>query len=348
MFRRSQILEIIRGNDRSIVAHFLRFVLWLAIPVYWFGWKLKSRRFKNESNIFQASVPVVSIGNITTGGTGKTPLVRWIAKQLLDRGYRPAILSRGYGASNNETQPVNDEYRELKWYLPDVPHLQNPNRVESAKKLIAEKMADILVLDDGFQRRQLGRDLNIVVIDATFPFGAGYLLPRGLLREPLSELKRADFVLINRCNLVQPDQVETIKKTVRGFTSATIQLANTKVAGCVQADGKQLDLSELKNKSIFAFAGIGNPQNFLDLLVRNDLSLSGHRWFPDHYHYQQQDIDELFVESQNAEILICTMKDLVKLEQLETGDRKIVALMIDLEFEGGELADAIGRLTSES
>ncbi len=126
-------------------------------------------------------VPVVSVGNLTTGGTGKTPMVAWLARWFQQRGLRPVIVSRGYGSQNG--QP-NDEARELAEQLPDVPHLQDADRVRGAQQAIAQHGAQVILLDDGFQHRRLHRDLDIVLVDALQPFGSEHLLPRGLLRSP--------------------------------------------------------------------------------------------------------------------------------------------------------------------
>ena len=130
-------------------------------------------------------MPVISVGNITTGGTGKTPMVAWLARWFRNQDVRVALVSRGYRA---EAEGQNDEARELATLLPDVPHLQNPDRVAAARIAIDELETQLIILDDGFQHRRIHRDLEIVLIDALQPFGFGHVLPRGLLREPLRGL----------------------------------------------------------------------------------------------------------------------------------------------------------------
>ncbi len=141
------------------------------------GWK----------QIHHAAVPVVSVGNLTLGGTGKTPMVEWLARWYRRRGVRVAILSRGYG----QTGGLNDEGRVLEENLPDVPHLQDPDRVALAGVATRELESELIVLDDGFQHRRLARDVDLVLLDALEPFGLGHLFPRGLLREPIRSLRRA-------------------------------------------------------------------------------------------------------------------------------------------------------------
>lgn len=145
------------------------------------------------------AVPVISVGNLTTGGTGKTPLVALVCDLLRQANFRPGIVSRGYGSVDGN---ANDEKLVLNLLCPDVPHTQAPDRVAAAHSLTIEENLNAIVMDDGFQHRRLHRDLDIVLIDATNPFGYGSLLPRGLLREPLSSLRRADVAIITRSDLV--------------------------------------------------------------------------------------------------------------------------------------------------
>ena len=142
------------------------------------GWR--NRRFdRHPERVFRVAVPVISVGNLTTGGTGKTPLVEWLARWFRAAGVRVTLISRGYAA---EKGARNDEAMELEQRLPDVPHLQNPDRVQAARIAVEELDCQLIILDDAFQHRAIARDLDIVLIDATEPFGYGHLLPRGLLR----------------------------------------------------------------------------------------------------------------------------------------------------------------------
>jgi tetraacyldisaccharide 4'-kinase len=144
----------------------------------------------------QVDVPVISIGNLTLGGTGKTPMVEFVCRWFLQRGKRPIILSRGYRAAGG----CNDEARLLQSNLPEVPHLQGKDRVALARHACEHFAPDVLVLDDGFQHRRLARDLDIVLIDCTEPFGYGRIFPRGLLREPIGSLRRAGLVVLSRAD----------------------------------------------------------------------------------------------------------------------------------------------------
>src|SRR5207237_7695042 len=166
-----------------------------------YGWAigLRNRLFERGwKRSQQAPVAVVSIGNLTLGGTGKTPCVEYVARLYRQQDLRVAILSRGYGSS----QGRNDEALVLEENLPDVPHLQGADRVSLAMIAVEELESEDLILDDGFQHRRLKRDLDLVLVDATNPWGHGYLFPFGLLREPPCNLRRAGVILLTRCDLV--------------------------------------------------------------------------------------------------------------------------------------------------
>ena len=189
----------------------------LAIP-YGIVIYCRNQRFDKQSSAStEISIPVISVGNITTGGTGKTPLVEFIARYLRQQQIRVTIVSRGYGSQ--EGKP-NDEALELERKLPDVPHLQNPDRVAAARMAIAEFEAQLILLDDAFQHRRIKRDLDIVLIDATCPFGYGHLLPRGLLREPLRNLKRADLIAITRVDQISTEQCQKLEKQIQRFNAS--------------------------------------------------------------------------------------------------------------------------------
>ena len=172
-------------------------------------------------------MPVVSVGNITLGGTGKTPLVRWIVQWFRDRGIPVAIVSRGYGAQSGD---ANDEALELRRLLPDVPHIQNPDRVAAARQAVAEFGCRAIVLDDGFQHRRIGRDFDIVLLDALAPFGFGHVFPRGTLREPIEGLRRADAVVLSRADLLDPSQREDIWRTVRAMPRGPLRRGGSRPA----------------------------------------------------------------------------------------------------------------------
>src|SRR4051812_35824646 len=195
LLNRANFRAIVLGESRDFAAHGWRTLLSVlevpySLAVRWRNWQYD----RSPRRTTRVSVPVISVGNLTLGGTGKTPLVEWIARWLRNEAVRVTIVSRGYGATEGAR---NDEALELEQKLPDVPHLQNPNRVEGAKPAIEELSCQVILLDDGFQHRRLARDLDIVVLDALDPWGGGRVFPRGLLREPITGLRRAHAVVLS-------------------------------------------------------------------------------------------------------------------------------------------------------
>ena len=263
--------------------------------------------------------PVISVGNITTGGTGKTPLVEWVARTIAAAGKKVCILTRGYGRDNPDRQVVvsdgtnvlanpseaGDEPFLLATNLAGVAAvISNADRIEAAKGAIRHLGTDCFVLDDGFQHLRLERDLNILTIDATNPWGGGHLLPYGRLREPLSGLSRADCVVITRAD--QANNLDTLRDQIRGLT------ANAPI---FQSRMRIKNLPETIPTPVAAFCGVGNPQSFFNQ-IPHEVVLQ--KTFPDHHRYSQTDVDSLIEAARRAgaHSLITTAKDAVKLKSL--------------------------------
>lgn len=283
---------------------------------------------KQSSASTEISIPVISVGNITTGGTGKTPVVMFIAQYLRQQQIRVTLVSRGYGSSDG--QP-NDEALELERKLPDVPHVQNPDRIAAARMAIAEFEAQIILLDDAFQHRRIKRDLDIVLIDATCPFGYGHLLPRGLLREPLRNLKRANLIGITRVDQISAEQYHDLKKHIQRFNAkAEVVSFSHVITGIENNSGTQQGLEHIVGKRIIAFCGIGNSQVFHDMLVQQGLDIVHFESFADHYDYQRTDIQRLvkLAEIHQTTVFVCTHKDLVKIQVDHLGVAELWALSI--------------------
>ena len=203
---------------------------------------------------------MISVGNITAGGTGKTPLVAWLAHWLRRRGLHVVLISRGYKARR---QRPNDEALELQQRLPDVPHLQNPDRVAAARAAIAVLGCDVIVLDDAFQHRRIHRDLDIVLIDALEPFGYRHVLPRGLLREPLARLARAHVIGLSRADAVDAAHRAALQDEIHQLAprAAWLELAH-RPDTLVNAAGDTQAVTRLQGRRVAAFCGIGNPDAF--------------------------------------------------------------------------------------
>ena len=180
MLNPSEFRDLVSGRRRGIGASVLRAALRVAEVPYGLAMLWRNRRYDRDlARTHRVEVPVVSVGNLTLGGTGKTPMVEWIARHLRAQNVRVTLISRGYGA---EAGAANDEALELEQKLPDVPHLQNPDRVAAARTAVDKLDCQLILLDDGFQHRRLGRDLDIVLLDALEPFGFGHVFPGGMLR----------------------------------------------------------------------------------------------------------------------------------------------------------------------
>jgi tetraacyldisaccharide 4'-kinase len=308
-----------------------------SIPYAW-AMRMRNRRFdRGATQVQRATVPVVSVGNLTVGGTGKTPMVEWIARRLRGSNVRVAILSRGYGA---EQEGVNDEALELELALPDVPHLQNPDRAALAEIAVEELAAQLLLLDDGFQHRRLLRDLDIVLLDASEPFGYDHVLPRGTLREPVEGLRRADVIVLSRADMIEPAAREAIRMRAASISPQAVWCEVVHSPSRLAAfGGVDQPLPEPGARiPVAAFCGIGNPTGFRHTLETIGCRVEAWREFPDHHNYTRQDVEELARMAADAEVdlMLCTRKDLVKLRVPRIGGAKLRAVGVELQFIRGE------------
>lgn len=329
--------ELISEQRRGVRASLLRGMLRVAeVPYTWaVGWR--NRRFDRQTvDIYRPPIPTISVGNLTTGGTGKTPMVAWLARWFRRHNVRAVVISRGYGA---EKGSQNDEARELEQCLPDVPHLQNPDRAAASQVAIEELESQLIILDDGFQHRRIARDLDLVLLDALEPFGYGHVLPRGTLREPLHGLSRADMVALSRADLVDDERRERIRRQVNQYApdAAWLELAH-QPCELRSADGQTASAEMLAGKPVAAFCGIGNPTGFVRTLTACGYDVIGFREFPDHHPYRRSDVEDLatWVDSLPAvQAVICTHKDLVKIELAQLGRHALWALGIDVKILHG-------------
>lgn len=339
----SLLIEVVSGKRRGVGARCLRLGLgWLSAG-YGLGVSLRNRAFDlGLRRSCRAAVPVVSIGNVTTGGTGKTPFVAYLADWFRRRGVAVALLSRGY---RRLAGGVNDEKLVLDRLLPGVPHWQHPDRVACAAHAVAQG-AQLLLLDDGFQHRRLARDLDLVLIDGLNPWGYGHLLPRGLLREPLSALRRADLVVVTRADHASEGMLGQIRARlvqIRG-TADCVEVGFPAVR-LVSASGTSNSISSAAGRAVIAFCGIGNPAGFRRMLSAHTLNVRAFRTFADHHHYTPADLAELaeLMEDAGASAVLTTLKDLVKINRDELAGRPLWAVHIETQIlAGGGLLE--GRL----
>jgi tetraacyldisaccharide 4'-kinase len=316
---------------------------WLSTP-YGIGVWFRNRRFdRNPNRAVRVPIPVISIGNLTLGGTGKTPAVEFFARHLRNRDRQVAILSRGYG---NDSGP-NDEALLLEENLPDVPHLQGGDRVALAATALEELESEVLLLDDGFQHRRLHRDFDIVLIDATRSIFDEYLFPRGLLREPVSSLRRAHAVILTRCDQAKPETVQVQLATLnRRFPNLVLATARHSAHELIREGATPLEPTDLRGRSVLAFCGIGNPEAFQKTLTDLGANVIGFRPFDDHHIYSRDDVDSLRTWAATFPIetmILTTQKDFVKLRTPDFAGRPLLALRIEFAFLSGE-SELLARL----
>jgi tetraacyldisaccharide 4'-kinase len=275
---------------------------------------------------------VISVGNLTVGGTGKTPMVLWIAERLATEGKRTAILTRGYrGAAGAES----DEVQLLKARLNDrVKFGVGADRFASGRELAATGTG-WFVLDDGFQHLQLARDADVVLIDALNPFAGGRLLPAGRMREPKTALSRADVIVITRSGYAPA--VEAAVKRDSGAPIFYAQATLDSIRSAASAD-RDTELARPREKKWFAFCGIGNPGAFVADLRAWDISVVGQRFFRDHHRYTQAEMDEVAnaARAAGADGLICTEKDRFNLAGVITFPVNVAYCRISLNVGRGD------------
>lgn len=345
--------ELASGRKKGVFSTFARSGLHVASWAYRAGAQSRNRGFDRGSRpIHQAAVPVISIGNLTTGGTGKTPMVEWVCRWFRQRQRRVAILSRGYGA---EKDSVNDEALQLEHLLPDVPHLQDPDRSKMSDIAVEELESEVLVLDDGFQHRRLARDLDIVLVDATNPFGYGFLLPRGLLREPKSSLRRANLIVMTRTDQVPDDRLRELREELQRLAPELPVVETIHRATCFRNhSGDRVDLTGGQvsgGECIAAFCGIGNPASFRRTLEQASFQVRDFKTFPDHHRFSREDLEGLgtwISQLEDVGRVVCTHKDLVKIGTDRIGGKRLDALCVELEVPSGlsDLEAALAKVDS--
>ncbi len=337
--------EIMSGRRRGVVASLLRSAMRVASWGYCPAvrvrrWGYRRRLLRTHA----ADVPVICIGNITTGGTGKTPMTAWAVRQLREAGHRPAILIRGY-----KSQDGHSDEAELLRYVTSAPVVVEPDRVAAASRA-AGAGADVLVMDDGYQHRRLRRNLDIVLISATNPFGYGYCLPRGLLREPPRALRDAHAVVITNAEAATEQQVQSLSDRLdRLAPRASLHVAAHTPVCAVDEQGARRPLSDLQGRKACAFCGLAEPDNFFAMLSNLGVRLVSQHPLDDHFPYDADSLEQLCascLESNacQANLHVTTQKDYVKLKGVPTG-RAIWQLVVQMEVVSGA-EELVGKMLS--
>lgn len=276
-------------------------------------------------------VPVVSVGNLVLGGTGKTPTVQHIATLLIDNEIKPAVVSRGYGGkSKDETNVVSngkeillspqyagDEPYLLAENLPGVPVLTGRKRKHPCEFAIKEFNVDCIILDDGFQHLSVERDIDLVLFDSTHLAGNSRIFPGGPLREPVSALNRCTYFLLTGENKTNRERAEKFGDLLKKkFSSKSLYLASSNSYSYVSYDEKKT--TEKLTGKVYAFCGIANPDRFKTALDELNIETTGFETYPDHTRYSQKTVDQIIANASaaDADILLTTQKDIVKLKSV--------------------------------
>ncbi len=322
------------------------------------GWAYDRRLFP----ILRVDVPVVSVGNLSVGGTGKTPMVAHLVEYFQARGIRVGVLSRGYGAKHGvpgdpQAAKLNDEGRMLQERFPDLLQVQDSDRVRGAVRLMDDGV-QVIVLDDGFQHRRLHRDLDLVLVDASRPFGLPAIgpaqqpvqahLPRGFLREGLKGLRRASLLVLTRTDHLSQAELQGLIDQLRGHAPG-IAIACTQhaVAGLWQDPGQVQAKEHLRGLEVELISGIGNPRALEHSAESVGMRIRAHRIFPDHHDYKALDLQGL-----GDCPVVTTAKDQPKLRAVwPSGLERPWVLDVKLAWQaedGGEskLADMLAALPS--
>lgn len=272
-------------------------------------------------------VPVVSVGNLTFGGTGKTPMVIALVRDLVRRGRHPAVLTRGYGRSTDEpvvligpdplvsAERAGDEPLELAARLPGVPVVVDHDRARGGIDALT-RGADVLVLDDGFQHLRLERDLDVVLVDAGDPWGGGRMPPRGRLREPVAGLTRAHAVLVTKVGADPAVVVEEIRRVVDRVAPGLPVFSARLEPRSVRRGGEVVGPEALAGRRVLATAGLGRPEGFADLLREAGAEVVETSWFADHHPWTRLDVDGVVRRAAElGAVAVTTAKDAVKMPQ---------------------------------
>ena len=339
---REYLYNLATDKYRGFIAKVIKAFLFILSIIY--GLLVRILIFLYGLRPYHLSCKVISVGNITLGGTGKTILVELIAKYLKQRGRKVAILSRGYKRSVPISQSsvpshktMGDEPYMLQMKLKDIPVVVDVNRIRAAGTAMRDYSVDTVILDDGLQQWKISKDLEIVTIDATNPFGNRRILPRGILRQPLSSLRCADIFILTKTNLnpdtqVIKDFLKQINPAAPVFESIHSPLGFYKITSC---SAPLLKIDALKGKTVTLFSGIGDPDSFENLIISLGINIGLSFRFPDHHIYSQKDLENIVVESQkkNIDTVVTTEKDAVRFSSLVAAHCSLLFLVLCIELK---------------
>ena len=350
---RDYLYDLVINKKRGLIAELLKIALFLLSFVYIFIITLVKLAYSLRIlRSVKFSCKVISVGNITLGGTGKTPFVKMLVKYLTQNGHKVAILIRGYKRKQHNTQYAclagrqaclsgrqaihNTQVMGDEGYLlakdTGVPVLVGGDRIKIGKEALERYRPDIIILDDGFQHWRLRRDLDIVLINALLPFGNGRVIPRGILREPLSALRRADIFVLTKTNLVE-DFKKTEDELKKIGPSSLIVESRHQPIRLYDVKGKNFDLSYIKDKEVCIFSAIGDPESFSKMILDLGAKVKFKFEFSDHFDYCLGDLEKIIntCKGLEVELLVTTQKDAVKITAFNI-DNTIAILVLEIEL----------------
>lgn len=321
-------------------------------------WVYRIRRSFFEYGVFKKTtfkVPVISVGNLSFGGTGKTPTIIWLAEWMISHGLTPVVLTRGYKGQLEHSSGLlksGQKFRLNPFDYGDEPLMISnkmsrgavivgKRRSENLLKYFSEVMPDVVLLDDGFQHLQIYRSFNIVLFDATMPLSRYKVAPLGYLREGLSALKDADAIIISRADMVTEEKLQKLQHSISEHFhhQPPIALTSYRPVGVFDVHDKYIfSIHELKGLRAIGVTAIASPDSFYRYLESFGVELTEKVSFPDHYFFTPEDVNELLIKaSQQSAVIICSEKDMVKMKRVSL-DSRILFTKVKVEFISGEQA----------
>jgi tetraacyldisaccharide 4'-kinase len=332
-----------KGAFSGLIKIFLLVFSWLygcVVLVLIFIYSIRPHRLKCK---------VISVGNITLGGTGKTALVEFISQYLKEKGRKLAVLSRGYrrkilscpSSGAGDYLAMGDEPYMLKARLKDVPILVDSNRIRSGEKAIRDYGVDTVILDDGLQQWKIEKDLEIVTVDATYPFGNRHLLPRGILRQPIGTLKKADVFILTKTDLGA--DIQAIRDALNHLNpeALIVETVHKPMGFYKLGQDKSLFAADIfKGKTAALISGIAEPDSFENTVRRLGINIGASFKFPDHHRYSQKDLNDVFqkAKKEDIQIIVTTEKDAVRIIplQAQADQTNIFVLRIEIKITKDE------------
>ncbi len=327
LFRKSKLFRIIWGIflfPLSILYQFLLFLKKSTIPKVELG------------------IPIIGIGNITVGGTGKTPFTIWLGKFLTGRNFKPGIFTTGYKASSRKANGVGhqgifgDESLEISNELKNIPVISGRNRAANITKFKGKDL-DLAILDDAYQQWGIKKDLDILLIDSTLPFGNYLTLPAGILREPLSSIKRADIIILTHVTEVSPEKMKEIRIILKKRLTKDIPIFQSShiIESFFDNNDRTIELNEVSGQNIITVTGIANPYSFNKILKDIGCKVLKSFIFPDHHPYSEKNLEAInrYADSNEVSYIITTQKDFVKINKLKRVPENLIYSRLNLEID---------------